>query len=452
MATLEVRSLATLPRPDGALLHDVAFALGDGQVAALLLAEDTAAAGLLRAICGLEMPGRGDVLLGGVSVLGLPPHRRRIGLVGGDPALFGDRDAWDNVGFGLRMGGWPKAGREARIAELLDVVDLADRGGARIDELAADERLRLALARALAPEPEALLLEEPLSGLEEAQRGPMRGRLAALLARVHVTTLVATRSLADAVALADMLVVMAHGRVLQAGPLADVLAQPVTAEAARLTGYQVLADGPVEDGHVIERGAGGIALPAAADFAGGATVMAHPSTVLAVPAGAGLGCGVRGFVRRTRPEGPAAVLEVDLGERTVEARWEWDLVPPPIGTGVEIAVRPGTLRFFGTPRPANEPPPPLDVAPDIERRPNRVAVAAGSAAGGQELPARTPRQRVLDPLVKKNGHGPGFVRPPLQERVPGTAPDAPDSTAVAPEAAPPRVERVTRHPDMPSFD
>src|SRR5690606_2353017 len=108
------------------------------------------------------------------------------------------------------------------------------RGGARIEALDDDERRRLALARALAPEPAALLLEEPLGGLGEAQRASMRARLVSLLDRMQVTTLVATRSLADAVALAEAVVVLGHGRVLQAGNLADVLAQPVTAQVARL--------------------------------------------------------------------------------------------------------------------------------------------------------------------------------------------------------------------------
>jgi hypothetical protein len=107
--------------------------------------------------------------------------------------------------------------------------------------------------------------------------------------------------------------------------------------------------------------------------------MAHPSTLLAVPEGRGLGCGVRGSVVAVRPEGPMHIVTIALGPRLVEARWEWDLVPPPLGLPVEVAARPETLRFFQLPAPTVEPfdtrpsllqVEPLDAPDEAERRPD----------------------------------------------------------------------------------
>ena len=151
---------------------------------------------------------------------------------------------------------------------------------------------------------------------------------------------------------------MDAGRVLQFGPLRDVLSQPVTAFVAAMVGWVRLVDGPLVDGRVSEDGVGAIELPPAAEsvppHAERVRIMAHPSTLLGVPRGRGLGSGAHGTVTATRPDGPLHVLEVALGRandpatRYVHVRWEWSLEPPALGGAIEIAVQPDTLRFYAS--------------------------------------------------------------------------------------------------------
>ena len=187
-------------------------------------------------------------------------------------------------------------------------------------------------------EADVLLLDEPLGALDEARKQELRRELHGLLDRLGTTALIVSHDLRDAQALADGLIVMDAGRVLQFGPLRDVLSQPVTAFVAAMVGWVRLVDGPLVDGRVSEDGVGAIELPPAAEsvppHAERVRIMAHPSTLLGVPRGRGLGSGAHGTVTATRPDGPLHVLEVALGRandpatRYVHVRWEWSPEPP----------------------------------------------------------------------------------------------------------------------------
>jgi len=245
------------------------------------------------------------------------------------------------------MVGWPRAEREQRVNDLLEVVGLAALGSARIDDLTDGERQRVALARTLAPQPSVLLLDEPLGAIDETARARLRVEVRAVLNALESTAIFATRDLQDAAAMADDLVILGEGRVLQAGPVGVVLGEPASVEVAELAGYVTLAHGPVRRGRVEEAGVGAIAVPDVPETEA-ARVMAHPSALLAVPADSGLGSGVVGAVVRTRALGPTWCVDIAVGNRVVETRWEWDLVPPRAGTRLAIAARPGTLRVFVT--------------------------------------------------------------------------------------------------------
>ncbi len=375
---------------EGFALRGVDLEVADGRIAALLGPSGCGKTTLLRLIAGLDRPDAGDVLLDGESLLGRPPHRRGIGLVFQELALFPHLDVARNVEFGLRMARWPRARRRERVAELLALFELDGLGARRIHELSGGERQRVALARAVAPEPGVLLLDEPLGSLDEPLKAQLRPQLRALLGRLGTTALLVSHDLRDAVEVADDLLVMADGRLLQAGPLPEVFAAPASLRVAEMLGYVTLAHGPLRPGPhgrpaVVEEGVGALELPpalaevaaaastSAADAGGVAraraaalSVLAHPASLLCVPAGRGLGCGAEGRVRRVRPEGPLARIELALGRgaevgpaagaaagardarpRGVEVRWEWDAQPPAPGTRLAIAARPETLRLFG---------------------------------------------------------------------------------------------------------
>lgn len=345
MGTLEVRSLSRIR--EGVLLFDeVSFTVPDGHVAALAGPVRAGKTSLLRVIAGIERSDAGDVVLDGQSLMRLPTERRGVGFLFDDLALFEDMTVRENVAFGLRMQRRKRVDRLRRTDDVLEALGLGTRSQQKPRDLSPGERKRLAFARAVAPEPELLLLDEPTFGVEEVGRDAWRQELGQALRTLGVTTLIATTDLRDAVMLADELLLMAEGQLVQTGAVSRVLQGPVSIEAALLTGYVPLVRGDVVDGLVVEPGVGSIVFPAGLPLRQHAAVMAHPTALFGVPGGSGLGSGVSGTLLRARSDGPVYVVEVQLNGRSVSLRWEWDLVPPQPGTAVEIAVRPGTLRFF----------------------------------------------------------------------------------------------------------
>lgn len=345
MATLEVRSLSRADPGEPHGLSDISFTVRDGRVCAVIGPVHAGKTSLLRAIAGLDVADAGDVLLDNLSIATFPPHRRSLGLMFQDLALFPRMSVRDNIGFGLRMVGWPRAEREQRVDDLLEVVGLTASSLRPIDQLSGGEQQRVALARTLAPQPSALLLDEPLGAIDEVQKTALRQELRTILGALDTTTIIASHDLRDAVALADDLIVMIDGRIAQAGPIGVVLGEPNSVEVADVAGYVTIALGPVRRGRVEEAGVGALGVPGLMETEL-ARVMAHPASLLAVPADSGLGSGVAGLVVQARPQGPTWVVDLSVGGRLIEARWEWDLVAPRLGTRLAIAARPGTLRVF----------------------------------------------------------------------------------------------------------
>ncbi|MCG8916802.1 ABC transporter ATP-binding protein [Actinokineospora sp. PR83] len=218
-----------------AAVSDVDFEVPDGSVLALLGPSGCGKSTLLRAVAGLET-GTGSVCWDGVDLSGVPVHRRGFGLVFQDGQLFPHRDVAGNVAFGLRMAGAPRAERDARVGELLELVGLAGYGSRRVGELSGGERQRVALARALAPRPRVLLLDEPLSALDRALREQLAVDLARVLRVSGTTALVVTHDHDEAFTLADRVAVMRAGRIRQVGTPDEVWAHPVDDETARFLG------------------------------------------------------------------------------------------------------------------------------------------------------------------------------------------------------------------------
>lgn len=354
MATLTIRDLARSYESGRRVVDGVSFEVAGGRVAALLGPSGSGKTTILRLIAGLDRPEGGDVLLDGVSVLGRAPHRRGVGLMFQELALFPHLDVRANVAFGLRMAGWPRNRRERRVDELLALLGIEGLGARRVDALSGGERQRVGLARALAPEPAVLLLDEPLGALDEARKRGLRRELRALLDRLRTTALLVSHDLRDAQALADDLIVLDAGRVLQAAPLRAVLAEPASPEVALMVGWTPLVDGVVRGGRIEEDGVGAIDLrqPGEPWFPDGtrALALAHPSAMAAAPPADARGPGAHGTAIGARPEGPLDVIEVAVGAgaavRYVDLRWAAPGEPPAAGDRVAIVVAPSTLRVF----------------------------------------------------------------------------------------------------------
>jgi thiamine transport system ATP-binding protein len=269
---------------------------------------------LLRAIAGLEPLAAGRVRWGSDDLGRVAPHERRFGLMFQDYALFPHRDVEGNVEFGLRMARLPPAQRATRVADVLALVGLAGYEHRRVATLSGGEQQRVALARALAPSPRLLMFDEPLGALDRALRERLLDELRSLLAAAAVPALYVTHDQDEAFALADRILVMRSGRVVQAGSPEAVWREPVDAWTAQFLGFGPAFDAPVVDGHV-RTPWGAFVVPPTADGAS--------ARVVVRPGGVHLDAGssVTGVVRRVAFGGDHVALTVQVDDApAVEVR------------------------------------------------------------------------------------------------------------------------------------
>ncbi|GAB3734648.1 ABC transporter ATP-binding protein [Silanimonas algicola] len=216
------------------VFEGVTFDLARGGIAALLGPSGTGKTTLLRVIAGLHAPEAGRVRLRGADAAGLKPEKRGVGFVFQDLALFPHLDVAGNIAFGLSA--WPLAEREARVVDLLARTGLDGLGARRPHELSGGQQQRVALARSLAPKPDLLLLDEPLSGLDADLRPKLRDELRALLKAEGTAALLVTHDQDEAFAFADTVGVMLDGRLAQWAPGYELYHRPASADVARFVG------------------------------------------------------------------------------------------------------------------------------------------------------------------------------------------------------------------------
>jgi sulfate transport system ATP-binding protein len=210
-------------------LEDVSLEVADGALTALLGPSGSGKSTLLRVIAGLEAPDAGTVRIAGRDATSVPPQKRGIGFVFQHYAAFKHMTVRDNVAFGLRVRRRPKAEIPSKVDELLRIVGLDGYHARYPAQLSGGQRQRMALARALAVEPEVLLLDEPFGALDARVRAELREWLRRLHDEVHVTTVLVTHDQEEAMEVADRIVVLNHGRVEQDGPPRELYDQPANA-------------------------------------------------------------------------------------------------------------------------------------------------------------------------------------------------------------------------------
>ncbi len=251
-----------------AALDGIDLTVEAGEVVAVVGPSGSGKSTLLRAIAGLQTLTRGRILAGGRDLAGVPTHERGLGLMFQDHALFTHETVAGNVGFGLRMAAVPAVEQRTRIEELLRLVGLSGFGDRSVATLSGGEAQRVALARSLAPNPALLMLDEPLGSLDRVLRRQLTSELRALLGGVGVSALHVTHDQTEAFAVADRVVVLRAGRIVQSGSPEDLWYRPVSRFVAEFLGHPNLwpADGgtvlvPVPALHVDPegrtRGAGG---------------------------------------------------------------------------------------------------------------------------------------------------------------------------------------------------
>ncbi len=225
---------------DAPLLRGVTFGVERGEIACLLGPSGSGKTTLLRILAGLEVPERGRVSIEGVDITALPAHRRGIVLMFQDYALFPHRTVAQNIAFGLRMQCQSRAAMAARVAEMLTLTGLEDFADRDVNLLSGGERQRVALARSLAPQPRLLLLDEPLGALDRNLRERLLEELPLILRRVGVTAITVTHDQEEAFALADRVILLNAGQVVQTGSPERLYDRPHTVWVARFLGLENL--------------------------------------------------------------------------------------------------------------------------------------------------------------------------------------------------------------------
>jgi sulfate transport system ATP-binding protein len=211
---------------DFVALDDVSVAIPEGSLTALLGPSGSGKSTLLRVIAGLEEPDRGQVLLGDDDVTQQPARARGVGMVFQHYAAFKHMTVWENVAFGLKVRKRPKDEIRKRVHELLELVQLEGLAKRYPAQLSGGQRQRMALARALAVDPEVLLLDEPFGALDARVRKELRAWLRRLHDEVHVTTIIVTHDQEEAMEVAGQIVVINQGRVEQVGTPRELYDSP----------------------------------------------------------------------------------------------------------------------------------------------------------------------------------------------------------------------------------
>jgi len=209
-------------------LDDVSVLVPDGSLTALLGPSGSGKSTLLRVIAGLEKPDSGSVLIGREEVTNTPARKRGVGFVFQHYAAFKHMTVSDNVAFGLTVRKKPKDEKKAKVRELLDLVGLGHLGDRYPSQLSGGQRQRMALARALAVEPQVLLLDEPFGALDARVREELRRWLRRLHDDVHVTTIFVTHDQEEAMEISEQIVVVNEGRIEQSATPGEIYDQPAS--------------------------------------------------------------------------------------------------------------------------------------------------------------------------------------------------------------------------------
>jgi spermidine/putrescine transport system ATP-binding protein len=351
MARVELKSVSKFFGVVQAV-HNADVTFEEGSFTTLLGPSGCGKTTILRMVAGLEGPTTGDIMVAGRRVNDVPIHKRNLGLVFQNYALFPHKTIEENIAFGLKYRRVAKAEAREKVKRALDIVRLPGVEDRYPTQLSGGQQQRIALARAIVIEPDVLLLDEPLSALDANLREEMRVELKSIQDRIGVTTIFVTHDQSEALAMSDRIVVMSAGHVEQEGAPEEVYNAPATEFVARFLGASNIFDARVTaadaEAVVVEMPhLGGLAVPRgrAAGLEQGAPaklVMWAEKLKLALPDAPSEGdVSVPGVVEAVDYQGQVARYFVRVGELQLQVIAMIDGRPFAAGTQVAVGIRPG---------------------------------------------------------------------------------------------------------------
>ncbi len=301
-------------------LDEVSLTVEPGEFVTLLGPSGSGKTTLLMTIAGFTRPTAGSIRISGQEVVRLPPHKRDVGMVFQNYALFPHMSVGDNIAYPLKLRGLPKAQRQAEVERVLDLVQLGGYGGRRVDQLSGGQRQRIALARAIVFAPRILLMDEPLSALDKQLRERMQIEIRRLHDRLDTTTVAVTHDQREALTMSDRVAVLHQGRLMQFDTPRALYERPASRFVAEFIGESDFL--PVEvDGGVARFAGQGLQL-AEAPAAGEWELLLRPEK-LVLANGTAPAAGINRFVGTLRDavfQGESVLLTLQVGGHEIHAR------------------------------------------------------------------------------------------------------------------------------------
>ncbi|MEJ1161814.1 ABC transporter ATP-binding protein [Prosthecomicrobium sp. N25] len=248
---------------DFTAVDDVTLGIYEREFFALLGPSGCGKTTLMRMLGGFDMPTSGDILLGGESVVGIPPYKLPVNMMFQSYALFPHMTVEKNIAFGLEMDRLPKGEIEARVQEMLKLVKLEPFAKRKPHQLSGGQRQRVALARSIAKKPKVLLLDEPLGALDKKLREETQFELTDLQMKLGMTFLIVTHDQEEAMTVADRIAVMDHGKLIQVATPSEIYEQPNSRYVADFIGDINILEGTVaaRDGTLVRLAASAVQAP-----------------------------------------------------------------------------------------------------------------------------------------------------------------------------------------------
>jgi putative spermidine/putrescine transport system ATP-binding protein len=229
------------------VVQDFNLEVGRGEFVSFLGPSGCGKTTVLRMVAGFEEPSAGSIVVGGRDITRLKPNQRNVGMVFQAYALFPNLTVAQNIAFGLKVAGAPKAEIDKRVAEMLEIIKLPQFGDRYPYQLSGGQQQRVALARALAPKPKLLLLDEPLSALDAKVRVSLRDEIRSIQRELGITTIFVTHDQEEALSISDRIVVMYGGKAEQVGTPFEIYNRPSTKFVANFVGTLNVLEGTVSD-------------------------------------------------------------------------------------------------------------------------------------------------------------------------------------------------------------